>query len=272
MPKADIDYSTTVIYKITCKDPNIKDLYVGHTTNFVQRKQSHKQSCTNEKSSNYKCKLYEMIRKTGGWDNWTMEIINFFKCENQYEARTKEQEYFVLLNATLNSIEPLPKPKPKEVVPENIVVESNEPDNTNPRSGKYMCEKCNFICSKKSDWERHISTTKHNMNHSNVVTTKTPNTEFLCKKCNKSYTARNSLWYHEQKCNYTKDDPFTEDANVGQADSNDLYGIIKLLIKENQEIRNLVITQHNTIVDQNKTLTEVVKNQQIIINNIHDKS
>ena len=47
MPKVEIDYSNTIIYKITCKDPSITDVYVGHTTNFVQRKHCHKQSCNN---------------------------------------------------------------------------------------------------------------------------------------------------------------------------------------------------------------------------------
>ena len=27
MPKTEIDYSSTIIYKITCRDPLIKDLY-----------------------------------------------------------------------------------------------------------------------------------------------------------------------------------------------------------------------------------------------------
>jgi GIY-YIG catalytic domain len=111
MPKVVIDYSNTIIYKITCKDPNIKDVYVGHTTNFVQRKHAHKNSCSNENSSNYNCKLYQAIRNNGGWNNWNMEIVNFFNCNDHYEARKKEQEYFELLNATLNSIEPMPKPK-----------------------------------------------------------------------------------------------------------------------------------------------------------------
>ena len=57
MPKTDIDYSNTIIYKITCTNPEIKDVYVGHTTNFVQRKHCHKQGCNNTKSSNYNCKL-----------------------------------------------------------------------------------------------------------------------------------------------------------------------------------------------------------------------
>ena len=115
MPKKEIDYSNTIIYKITCKDPNITDVYVGHTTNFVQRKHAHKQGCINNKSHNYNCKVYETIRNNNGWDNWNMEIINFFNCKDHYEARQKEQEYFILLKATLNSIEPLPLAKPKNI-------------------------------------------------------------------------------------------------------------------------------------------------------------
>ena len=34
MPKQDIDYSNTIFYKISCKDENIKELYIGHTTNY----------------------------------------------------------------------------------------------------------------------------------------------------------------------------------------------------------------------------------------------
>ena len=114
MPKIIIDYSNTIIYKITCKDTENKDVYVGHTTNFVQSKHGHKQGCNNPKSSNYDCKLYNTIREKGGWNNWKMEIIGFFNCYDHYEARIKEQEYFLSLNANLNSIEPMPKPKEKE--------------------------------------------------------------------------------------------------------------------------------------------------------------
>ena len=50
MPKVEIDYSNTIFYKISCKNPSIDDIYIGHTTNFVQRKYAHKQSCSNDKS------------------------------------------------------------------------------------------------------------------------------------------------------------------------------------------------------------------------------
>ena len=163
MPKKDIDYSNTIIYKIACNDIDNKEVYIGHTTNFVQRKHAHKQSCLNEKSANYKCKLYEVIRNNGGWNNWKMEIISFFNCKDHYEARQREQEYFVSLNATLNSIEPLPQPKPlskTKILPQNNSIPNNiqfiNNDNT-----PFFCDKCNFKCYKKSNYNMHLSTLKH---------------------------------------------------------------------------------------------------------------
>ena len=47
MPKKIIDYSKTIIYKIVCNDLNITDLYIGHTTNFIKRKATHKSNCNN---------------------------------------------------------------------------------------------------------------------------------------------------------------------------------------------------------------------------------
>jgi hypothetical protein len=35
MTRKSADYSCTLIYKITCKDHTVTDLYVGHTTDFV---------------------------------------------------------------------------------------------------------------------------------------------------------------------------------------------------------------------------------------------
>ena len=154
MPKIETDYSNTIIYKITCKDTNIKDLYVGHTTNFVQRKYSHEKLCINKKSPNYKCKLYETIRNNGGWENWNMEVIDFFKCHDHYQARQKEQEYFISLNATLNSIEPMSKPK----------VNLQKTTTNMEKNNIFICEYCNFKCNKQSSFIRHKETNKHKRN------------------------------------------------------------------------------------------------------------
>ena len=236
MPKTVIDYSNTIIYKITCKEDNIKDLYVGHTTNFVQRKHLHKQGCVNEKATSYPCKLYKKIRECGGWDNWTMEIINFFNCKDHYEARIKEQEYFTLLNANLNSIEPLPKPKSEEknenkniLQSSNLINESNNQIVSNNAS-KFECLICEFKCSKPSSWKQHIDTSKHKnrtiLNEKNLTKSKP---SYICSSCNKTYNARNSLWYHMKNC--------TEKQIVKHENKDDL---IQYLMKENAEIKQMV--------------------------------
>ena len=232
MPKKEIDYSNTIIYKITCSDPKITDVYVGYTTNFVQRKHAHKQGCNNNKNINYKCKLYEVIRNNGGWQNWKMEIINFFNCRDHYEARQKEHEYYISLNATLNIIEPMPKPKPKELFIKNKII--NEEDNlfcnkckfncdihtktqqhlkqldisadaltlNSPNvSKKFTCALCDYKCSKESDYNKHLSTRKHKTASLRLQNApeKSPKM-YKCLACNKEYVFRQSLHNHKKKC------------------------------------------------------------------------
>ena len=97
MPKINIDYSNTIIYKIVCKDINIKDLYVGHTTNFVKRKYQHKFRSENENFN-----VYTFIRQNGGWDNFEMLEVEKHTCNNGNEARTQERFWIENLNANLN--------------------------------------------------------------------------------------------------------------------------------------------------------------------------
>ena len=102
-----IDYSKTIIYKIVCKDLSITDLYVGNTTNFEQRKKSHKTRCYNQFSDKYHYEVYETIRKYGGWENWSMVIIEKVPCVDSYEARRVERFHYEQLKANLNMIKPL---------------------------------------------------------------------------------------------------------------------------------------------------------------------
>jgi predicted GIY-YIG superfamily endonuclease len=53
MPKDNIDYSHTIIYKICCKDETVTGIYVGHTTNMVKRRCQHKSSCNDENGKSY---------------------------------------------------------------------------------------------------------------------------------------------------------------------------------------------------------------------------
>lgn len=223
MSKPDIDYSNTIFYKIYCKDADIKELYVGHTTNFVQRKYNHKQTCTNEKNANHNLKVYKCIRDNGGWDNWKMEIIGFRDCYDHYEARKIEQNYFDTMCATLNSVEPLRKSKlgpmklsePKKEkrtwycnVFETICETDKHKRNQKnvqmiaKNSQKFLCESCDYKTVRKSQYERHLMTLKHKILTS-AYEIVPKSSKYSCK-CGKEYKHRQSLYTHKQKCSSIK--------------------------------------------------------------------
>ena len=106
MPKVPMDFANTIIYKIVCNDLNIPECYVGHTTNFIQRRNKHKTNCVNEKGKHYNYKLYKNIRENGGWANYSMIELEKYPCNDANEACAKEREYYDKLNSSLNSINP----------------------------------------------------------------------------------------------------------------------------------------------------------------------
>lgn len=244
MPKTEIDYSNTIIYKITCKDPGIKDVYVGHTTNFVQRKHAHKQSCINVKSPNHKCKLYTIIREHGGWQNWTMEIINFFNCNDHYEAIIKEHEYFMLLNATLNSIDPMPKPK-SHVKPVHNVIEMS---NVTQSLSRFCCKVCDYHTSKPNEYTKHLATVKHEKRTNYKNKSSNIGTPFTCC-CGKQYAYDSGYYKHKKKCQSVVTTPDISNNVVIDKE------FVMLLIKENSEFKTTMIDLQNKMLDVLKIVT-----------------
>ena len=104
MPRKDIDYSKTILYKIVCNDINIKDVYVGQTTDFTRRKWAHRSTCN---ILTEKIKLYDTIRNNGGWENWAMIEIEKYPCIDSNEAHARERYWLETLNATLNQRTPI---------------------------------------------------------------------------------------------------------------------------------------------------------------------
>lgn len=102
MPKLEIDYSNTIIYKLCCNDVNVPEIYVGSTTNFKQRKAKHKNTCCNQNSRDHNYHVYQFIRANGGWSNWSMIEIEKVDCMDKLEALKRERHWLEQLKATLN--------------------------------------------------------------------------------------------------------------------------------------------------------------------------
>jgi uncharacterized protein YxeA len=129
-------------------------------------------------------------------------------------------------------------------------------------SKKFYCECCNYSCSNKFDFNKHLLTRKHEkfaisdslVTFGDIICDKIANPEiFACKTCNKVYKSRNGLWCHQKKCEQNSAE------NVEETPTNLSKDDIKELLKQNQEFKELII-------DQNNKLFELAKEGRVIHN------
>jgi len=133
-------------------------------------------------------------------------------------------------------------------------------------SGEFVCKDCHFTCSKKHDWDRHILTRKH-VNRTNLEQNCVKSAQhhnYVCNKCNKKYSARNSLWYHEKKCaedeNFNMSNASCEQIIMPQPPTNEL---VMSLLNQNMELQKQIIElckEKNTVI--NNTTNNTTNNNQ----------
>jgi hypothetical protein len=116
---------------------------------------------------------------------------------------------------------------------------------------KYTCEKCNFKCSKISNYDTHILTAKHKI-LSNPNEKMPKNTKAFSCSCGKIYKHSSTLSAHKKKCTYidnmnedtTDDDDEPEEIkNTISEPLTDASTVLRLL-KQNDEFKELMVEQH----------------------------
>tara|TARA_Y100000361_G_scaffold56790_1_gene49622 strand:+ start:12443 stop:13168 length:726 start_codon:yes stop_codon:yes gene_type:complete len=239
MPKVKIDYSNIIFYKISCKDSNIIDTYIGHTTNFIQKKHTHKINCEKE-NNNYK--LYNCIRENGGWNNWNMTIIDFHNCKDIYETKQILTRYIKEFKSTLNNIQPLPLKEP--------MLNTIEYNNSDSHYDKYKfyCKKCNYSCDKKSDFNKHINSKKHNA----IECYKNDSINSLICKCGKTYKHSSSFYRHTKQCKNKIDinkNSCMENKNV-DINWKEMFLEKEKQLMETQDRLNLMIKMYHDLVNK----------------------
>ena len=107
---------------------------------------------------------------------------------------------------------------------------------------KYFCECCNFKCSQKCDWTRHIVRPKHLSNKDgNYKTHKKLKKLFLCN-CSKNFKSSSGLWKHKKKC-ISKPDAEDDDENMYQGiNIKDKDALVLHLLKQNGDLQNKIIS------------------------------
>ena len=135
---------------------------------------------------------------------------------------------------------------------------------TSKNTQQYYCELCDFLCSKKGDWFRHINRLKHINNQERIQmdTIKTPKTpthnKYVCE-CGNNYIYHSGLYKHKKKCinNHQKCEPTFSDLNSHEKQQE----LIEYLLKENSEFKQMML-------EQNKSMIEIAKNTNNITPNI----
>ena len=102
-----VKYENSTIYKIVCKDLEIKDCYVGSTTNFNRRKQEHKSRYKSVNSKEYNYKVYQFIRENGGFSNFDITEIERYSALDKNDLHKRERFWLEIFNSTLNSLNPI---------------------------------------------------------------------------------------------------------------------------------------------------------------------
>jgi hypothetical protein len=121
---------------------------------------------------------------------------------------------------------------------------------------EYCCSNCNYNTLYKRDYNKHLLTAKHKMSTNvNEQILK----EFKCD-CGKEYTNRHSLCRHKKNCNFKKEESTKIDTNT-----------IINIIKENQEIKKLLIEQNNQVIELHKENNILNKENNKLINKLVEK-
>jgi|UniRef100_A0A6C0ISW1 hypothetical protein len=121
----------------------------------------------------------------------------------------------------------------------------------------FNCENCNFICSKKSNYNKHLLTAKHQK--LTFVNKKMPkNAEpLVCEFCKKHYKSRVGLWKHKQRCSDNNNTVLINDVTTTKT-SPDMNVFVDLL-KQNQEFKELLTEQQQEIHGLHRQLIDAVK-------------
>lgn len=153
------------------------------------------------------------------------------------------------------------------------------------KNGKsFYCDICDFECRWKSDYTRHLGTSKHfqqqsvnNVEKNQPIKTADDNIEskYICENCSKHYKDRSGLWRHSKTCKKTSSPVETKLDSIAEefilSDKVSASKILLAVLKDNTELRTLMVEQNNKIINlmaaQPAPVTNITNNNTNTINN-----
>ena len=123
----------------------------------------------------------------------------------------------------------------------------------------FVCEYCDYNTSRKSQYDRHLSTDKHKKreNETNETYLKQESSKKFVCFCNKSFNSRTSLWRHKNKC-------IEEKIHEEPSDKE----LIMMLIKQNSQLieKNAELVKNGTHNTTNTNSHNKTFNLQFFLN------
>lgn len=115
-------------------------------------------------------------------------------------------------------------------------------------SADFHCETCDYITSRKSQYDRHLLTAKHqNGKNGNDLVPKVP--EKMCE-CGKSYTHQSALSRHKKQCTiHAHGSQIVVSTDLSQ---NYILQILKEVViaqKQNSELQQTILEQQSKIIE-----------------------
>ena len=121
----------------------------------------------------------------------------------------------------------------------------------------FMCLKCDFKCCYLSDWNRHLSTRKHQIgNNGNQM-----EINYECD-CGKLFITNSGLWKHKKKC-LTEKIQYIDGINI-----NDKNALVIHLLKQNTDLQHKIIdmSSKSTITNNTNNTTNNTFNLNVFLN------
>ena len=129
------------------------------------------------------------------------------------------------------------------------------------KSPFFLCKLCDYSTCKKCDFDKHVSTRKHELMVS-LETTETKKSQKVaqpnvCDKCKKKYNTRSGLWKHIKICDY-----IPEPDELSSEDCENIELNIKMVNKDELVLK---------LIKDNSEMMKIIKGQQEQINSIIPK-
>jgi hypothetical protein len=118
---------------------------------------------------------------------------------------------------------------------------TNNNDKSLKSQHKFCCESCDYSTSRKDQYERHLSTSKHkNTTNNNEKVGKVGKT-YECLHCSKIFNDRAGLWRHKKKCGAGEQISIDIQEIPKSNEVDELKEFMKYLMQENSEMKGMMM-------------------------------